>query len=251
VIKASGLTKRYGGLTAIQNVSFEVAKGEVVGFLGPNAAGKTTTMRILTGYLPASEGSASVGGFDLDADPRSAKRVTGYLPETPPLYPEMLVREYLQYVAALHDVPRAARTEKVARALTSCGLEKMSERVIRTLSKGYRQRVGLAQAIVHDPAVLILDEPTAGLDPIQIDEIRKLIRRLATDEGRTVILSTHIMSEVEAICQRVLLIAFGKLRLDARLEDIQKQGTLEQAFLREVETAATELRGSPVTEVLA
>jgi ABC-2 type transport system ATP-binding protein len=251
VIKAQGLTKRYGGLTAIENVSFEVAKGEVVGFLGPNAAGKTTTMRILTGYLPASEGSASVGGFPLDGDARAAKRVTGYLPETPPLYPEMLVREYLSYVAAIHDVPRAQRTEKVARALTSCGLEKMGERVIRTLSKGFRQRVGLAQAIVHDPAVLILDEPTAGLDPIQIDEIRKLIRRLAAEEGRTVILSTHIMSEVEAICQRVLLIAFGKLRLDARLEDLKTEGSLEQVFLREVEKAASELRGEPVTEVLA
>jgi gliding motility-associated transport system ATP-binding protein len=244
VIKAEGLTKRYGGLTAIQNVSFEIAKGEVVGFLGPNAAGKTTTMRILTGYLPASSGNASVGGFDLGADPRSAKRVTGYLPETPPLYPEMLVHEYLHFVATLHDVPRAQRREKVARALTSCGLEKVSERVIRTLSKGYRQRVGLAQAIVHDPAVLILDEPTAGLDPIQIDEIRKLIRRLAAEEGRTVVLSTHIMGEVEAICQRVLLIAFGKLRLDTSIEALKAQGSLEQVFMSEVEKAAAEQRGT-------
>jgi ABC-2 type transport system ATP-binding protein len=242
VIKAQGLTKRYGRLTAIQNVSFEVAKGEVVGFLGPNAAGKTTTMRILTGYLPASAGSASVGGFDLALDPRSAKRVTGYLPETPPLYPEMLVHEYLHYVATLHDVPRGERRDKVARALTSCGLESVSERVIRTLSKGYRQRVGLAQAIVHDPAVLILDEPTAGLDPIQIDEIRRLIRRLAEEQGRTVILSTHIMSEVEAICKRVLLIAFGKLRLDAALETLKGQGSLEEVFLSEVEKAKGEVR---------
>ncbi len=244
MIKAQGLSKRYGGLTAVQNVSFEIAKGEVVGFLGPNAAGKTTTMRILTGYLPPSEGSVSVGGFDLAVDPRSAKRVTGYLPETPPLYPEMLVHEYLHYVAALHDVPRAQRREKVARALTSCALETVSERVIRTLSKGFRQRVGLAQAIVHDPAVLILDEPTAGLDPIQIDEIRKLIRRLAAEEGRTVILSTHIMGEVEAICQRVLLIAFGQLRLDATLEALKVGGSLEQVFLAEVEKAAGELRGT-------
>jgi ABC-2 type transport system ATP-binding protein len=243
VIKAQGLTKRYGGLTAIQNVSFEVAKGEVVGFLGPNAAGKTTTMRILTGYLPASEGSASVGGFDLALDPRSAKRVTGYLPETPPLYPEMLVHEYLHYVATLHDVPRGERRDKVARAIASCGLETVSERVIRTLSKGYRQRVGLGGAIVHDPAVLILDEPTAGLDPIQIDEIRKLIRRLAEEQGRTVVLSTHIMGEVEAICKRVLLIAFGKLRLDAPLEVLKAQGSLEEVFLAEVEKAKREQLG--------
>ncbi|HTO05579.1 MAG TPA: ATP-binding cassette domain-containing protein [Myxococcota bacterium] len=243
MIQARALTKRYGGLTAIQNVSFEIAKGEVVGFLGPNAAGKTTTMRILTGYIPASSGSVSVGGFDVALDPRSAKRVTGYLPETPPLYPEMLVHEYLHYAATLHDVPRGERRDKVARAIASCGLEAVSERVIRTLSKGYRQRVGLAQAIVHDPAVLILDEPTAGLDPIQIDEIRKLITRLADEQGRTVILSTHIMGEVQAICKRVLLIAFGKLRLDAALDALQAQGSLEQMFLSEVEKAKREELG--------
>jgi ABC-2 type transport system ATP-binding protein len=245
LIKAQGLTKRYGGLTAIQNVSFEVAKGEVVGFLGPNAAGKTTTMRILTGYLPASAGSASVGGFDLASDPRNAKRVTGYLPETPPLYPEMRVHEYLSFAAALHDVPRAERRDKVARAIASCGLEKVGERVLRTLSKGYRQRVGLAQAIVHDPAVLVLDEPTSGLDPIQIAEIRELIRRLAAEEGRTVILSTHILAEVEAICQRVLLIAFGLLRVDARLDDLRQQGSLEEVFVREVEIAAASRPDAP------
>ncbi len=248
MIKAQGLTKRFGALTALHEVSFEVAKGEVVGFLGPNGAGKTTTMRILTGYLPPTSGSASVGGFDLGTKPREAKRVTGYLPETPPLYPEMRVHEYLGYVAALHDVPRAQRREKVARALASCGLEKVGERVVRTLSKGYRQRVGLAQAIVHEPAVLILDEPTAGLDPIQIAEIRELIRRLAAEEGRTVILSTHILAEVEAICQRVLLIAFGKLRLDSRLEDLRAQGSLEQVFLREVDTAVAETAKAPAAE---
>src|SRR5262245_44179917 len=202
-------------------------------------------MRILTGYLPPSSGAASVGGFDLGAQPREAKRVTGYLPETPPLYPEMRVHEYLGYVAALHDVPRGQRREKVARAIASCGLEKVGERVVRTLSKGFRQRVGLAQAIVHDPAVLILDEPTAGLDPIQIAEIRELIRRLAAEEGRTVILSTHILAEVEAICQRVLLIAFGKLRLDARLDDLRTKGSLEEVFVREVESAVAETSKAP------
>lgn len=238
MIKADALTKRYGGLTAIRDVSFEIAKSEVVGFLGPNGAGKTTTMRILTGYLPPSEGRAIVGGFDLSRNPTEAKRVTGYLPETPPLYPEMRVCDYVRYVATLHDVPRAQRSAKVERAIHSCGLEAVANRVIRTLSKGFRQRVGLAQAIVHDPAVLILDEPTSGLDPIQIAEIRELIRRLSAEEGRTVILSTHILAEVDAICQRVLLIAYGQLRLDATLDSLRAQGSLEQVFVREVEAAA-------------
>jgi len=238
VIKADGLSKRYGGLTAIRGVSFEVAKGEVVGFLGPNGAGKTTTMRILTGYMPPSEGSATVAGFDLARAPREAKRVIGYLPETPPLYPEMRVCDYVAYVAKLHDVPRAQRAAKVERALGSCGLDAVASRVIGTLSKGFRQRVGLAQAIVHEPAVLVLDEPTSGLDPIQIAEIRELIRRLAAEEGRTVILSTHILAEVEAICQRVLLIAYGRLRVDATLDTLRQQGSLEQVFVREVEGAA-------------
>ncbi len=240
MIKAEALTKRYGGLTAIRGVSFEVAKSEVVGFLGPNGAGKTTTMRILTGYLPPSEGRAVVGGFELGLDPREAKRVTGYLPESPPLYPEMRVCDYVRYVATLHDVPRAQRGAKVERAIHSCGLEDVATRVIRTLSKGYRQRVGLAQAIVHEPAVLILDEPTSGLDPIQIAEIRELIRRLSAEEGRTVILSTHILAEVEAICQRVLLIAYGQLRIDARLDALRAQGSLEQVFVREVQAAASQ-----------
>jgi len=239
LIKADALTKRYGGLTAIRGVSFEIAKSEVVGFLGPNGAGKTTTMRILTGYLPPSEGRAIVGGFDLARDPAAAKRVTGYLPETPPLYPEMRVCDYVRYVATLHDVPRAQRAAKVERALHACGLEAVATRVIRTLSKGFRQRVGLAQAIVHEPAVLILDEPTSGLDPIQIAEIRELIRRLSAEEGRTVILSTHILAEVEAICQRVLLIAYGQLCVDARLDELRLQGSLEQVFVREVQAAAT------------
>jgi ABC-2 type transport system ATP-binding protein len=239
LIKADALTKRYGGLTAIRGVSFEIAKSEVVGFLGPNGAGKTTTMRILTGYLPPSEGRAIVGGFDLALEPSEAKRVTGYLPETPPLYPEMRVCDYVRYVATLHDVPRAQRSAKVERAIHSCGLEAVGNRVIRTLSKGYRQRVGLAQAIVHEPAVLILDEPTSGLDPIQIAEIRELIRRLSAEEGRTVILSTHILAEVEAICQRVLLIAYGQLCVDARLDALREQGSLEQVFVREVQAAAS------------
>jgi len=239
MIKVENLTKKYAGFTAIQDLNFEVEKGEIVGFLGPNGAGKTTTMRILTGYLPPSEGRAVVGGFDLALDPRAAKRVTGYLPETPPLYPEMRVCDYVRYVATLHDVPRVERAAKVERAIHACGLEAVGNRVIRTLSKGFRQRVGLAQAIVHEPAVLILDEPTSGLDPIQIAEIRELIRRLSAEEGRTVILSTHILAEVEAICQRVLLIAYGQLCVDARLDALREQGSLEQVFVREVQAAAS------------
>jgi ABC-2 type transport system ATP-binding protein len=238
MIKVERLTKRYGGLAAVRDLSFEVARGEVVGFLGPNGAGKTTTMRVLTGFLAPSEGRVAIAGFDPALQPLAARRAVGYLPETPPLYPEMRVEDYVRYVAAINDAPRASRNGQVSRALESCGLSDVRRRVIRTLSKGYRQRVGLAQAIVHRPAVLVLDEPTSGLDPIQIGEIRELIRRLAADEGRTVILSTHLLPEVEAICQRVLIIAYGQLRLDARLEDLRQRGSLEQTFIEEVEAGA-------------
>ena len=166
MIEVSGLTKRYGDVVAVDAVSFSVERGEVVGFLGPNGAGKTTTMRMLTGFLPASDGSASIAGHDIFEDSLGARRSVGYLPETPPLYPEMRVRDYVAYVASIKGVPRRAQGEAVDRALERCGLSEVARRVIGTLSKGYRQRVGLAQAIVHDPPVLILDEPTVGLDPI-------------------------------------------------------------------------------------
>jgi ABC-2 type transport system ATP-binding protein len=244
VIKVEGLTKRYGDFTAVQDVSFEIARGEVVGFLGPNGAGKTTTMRVLTGYMGPSAGRVEVAGHDLARDPLVARGAVGYLPELPPLYPEMRVEEYVRYVAALNDVPRRERAERVTRALEACGLGAVRRQVIRTLSKGFRQRVGLAQAIVHEPEVLVLDEPTAGLDPIQIAEIRDLIRRLAGEEGRTVILSTHLLPEVELICQRVLVIAYGRLRLDATLEQIRASGSLEARFVAEVEAAGRELRGA-------
>jgi ABC-2 type transport system ATP-binding protein len=244
VIKVERLTKRYGDITAVQDVSFEVAKGEVVGFLGPNGAGKTSTMRVLTGYMGPTSGRVEIAGRDLARDPIGARAKVGYLPETPPLYPEMRVEDYVRYVAALNDVPRKERQARVERALEGCGLVGVRRQVIRTLSKGYRQRVGLAQAIVHEPEVLVLDEPTAGLDPIQITEIRELIRRLAAQEGRTVILSTHLLPEVELICQRVLVIAFGRLRLDSTLEAIQAGGSLEQRFLAEVDAAVREQRGA-------
>jgi ABC-2 type transport system ATP-binding protein len=185
-----------------------------------------------------------IAGRDLARDPIGARARVGYLPETPPLYPEMRVEDYVRYVAALNDVPRRERQARVERALEGCGLVGVRRQVIRTLSKGFRQRVGLAQAIVHEPEVLVLDEPTAGLDPIQIAEIRELIRRLAAQEGRTVILSTHLLPEVELICQRVLVIAFGRLRLDSTLEAIRAGGSLEQRFLAEVDAAVREQRGA-------
>jgi ABC-2 type transport system ATP-binding protein len=243
VIEASGLSKRYGDLVAVRDVSFRIERGEVVGFLGPNGAGKTTTMRMLTGFLPPSEGTVSVAGHDMLEDPIEARRAIGYLPETPPLYPEMRVDDYLRYVAAIKDVARAARGERIEKALASCGLADVRRRVIRTLSKGYRQRVGLAQAIVHEPQVLVLDEPTSGLDPVQIVEIRRLIKALAEVEGRTVILSTHILPEVEAICRRVILISQGRIRVDGALDAVRGTGTLEDVFLREAappEAAAPE-----------
>ena len=244
MIKVEGLTKRYGDFTAVRDVSFEIARGEVVGFLGPNGAGKTTTMRVLTGFMGPSAGRIEMAGRDMARDPLGARGAVGYLPELPPLYPEMRVADYVSYVAALNDVPRRERGARVDRALEACGLSGVRRQVIGTLSKGFRQRVGLAQAIVHEPDVLVLDEPTAGLDPIQIAEIRDLIRRLAAEEGRTVILSTHLLPEVEAICQRVLVIAYGRLRLDATLESIRASGSLEQRFVAEVEAAGRELRGA-------
>jgi ABC-2 type transport system ATP-binding protein len=213
MIEARALTKRYGEVLAVDSVSFTVERGEVVGFLGPNGAGKTTTMRMLTGFVPPTDGSARIAGHDIFEEPLEARRAVGYLPETPPLYPEMTVTSYLRYVAKIKDVPRAKRKEALERALERCALKDVRTRVIGTLSKGFRQRVGLAQAIVHDPPVLILDEPTVGLDPVQIGEIRGLIRELASGGSggqHTVILSTHIMAEVSAICRRVILINEGR-----------------------------------------
>jgi ABC-2 type transport system ATP-binding protein len=238
MIEARHLSKRYGELAAVQDVSFEVGRGEVVGFLGPNGAGKTTTMRMLTGFIPPTDGTALIAGHDIFADPLAARRAVGYLPEVLPLYPEMSVRSYLDYVARIKDVPRRGRRAAVDRALERCGLAHVERQVIGTLSKGYRQRVGLAQAIVHDPAVLILDEPTVGLDPLQVREIRQLIRDLAAPrEGQaqhTVILSTHILPEVEAICQRVIMMNGGRKVVDAPLGELTRGGkSLDEIFARE------------------
>jgi ABC-2 type transport system ATP-binding protein len=207
VIEVQHLTKRYGRVTAVDDVSFRVERGEIFGFLGPNGAGKTTTMRILTGYMPATEGKAIVAGFDVFDQPIEAKRRTGYLPETPPLYPDMTVNEYLQFVAKVKGVLGADRRSRVRTAMERTRVDDMADRLCSRLSKGYRQRVGLAQALIHNPEVLILDEPTAGLDPKQIIETRELIKELAGDH--TIIISTHILPEVSQTCQRVVIINKG------------------------------------------
>ena len=201
MIEVQHLTKRYGRVTAVQDVSFRVERGEILGFLGPNGAGKTTTMRILTGFMPATEGKAIVAGFDVFEQPIEAKRRTGYLPETPPLYPDMTVVEYLDFVGKLKGVLPADRRQRVSTVMQRTAIADMADRLCGKLSKGYRQRVGLAQAIIHNPDVLILDEPTAGLDPKQIIETRELIKELAGDH--TIILSTHILPEVSQTCDRV------------------------------------------------
>lgn len=236
-IEVEGLSKRYGDFQAVHDLSFRIPRGEVVGFLGTNGAGKTTTMRMLTGFIPPTDGRVRIDGHDVFDDPLAARRAIGYLPEIPPLYPEMTVRGYLHFVAALKDVPRARRAEAVERAVERCGLADTAGRVIGHLSKGYRQRVGLAQAIVHDPKVLVLDEPTVGLDPIQIREIRALIESLAHagggGGGQTVILSTHILNEVEALCDRVVLIHRGEMALDRPLAELTAGGqSLEEVFTR-------------------
>jgi ABC-2 type transport system ATP-binding protein len=208
VIEVQHLSKKYGPFTAVDDVSFRAESGEILGFLGPNGAGKTTTMRIITGYMPATEGKATVAGFDVFDQPLEAKRRTGYLPETPPLYPDMTVREYLRFVAKIKGV-RGNLADRVDAAMKKTWVADMANRHCSKLSKGYKQRVGLAQALIHEPEVLVLDEPTAGLDPKQIIETRQLIRELAGTH--TIVLSTHILPEVAQTCQKVVIIAKGKI----------------------------------------
>ncbi|SPE42523.1 ABC transporter related [Candidatus Sulfopaludibacter sp. SbA3] len=209
MIKVEGLTKRYARNVAVDNISFEVDKGQIVGFLGPNGAGKTTTMRILTCFLPPTAGSANVAGFDVLADSLEVKKRIGYLPETPPVYPEMEVSEYLTFVGRLKGISSGNIKSRVDDVEGKCALGDVRGKLIGQLSKGYRQRVGIAQAIIHNPPVLVLDEPTSGLDPKQIIEIRTLLKALAGEH--TIILSTHILSEVEHSCERVIIISHGKL----------------------------------------
>src|SRR3954453_2194915 len=209
MIQVENLTKRFSGFAAVDNISFEVAKGEIVGFLGPNGAGKSTTMRMLTGYLPPSAGRASIAGFDVFQQSVQARKRLGYLPENTPLYLDMRVSEYLNYRADLKGVPRGKMKERIGDVLALCNLRDVAWKMIGSLSKGYRQRVGLADALVHDPDLLILDEPTIGLDPNQIRQVREMIKNLA--EQHTILISTHILPEVEMTCSRVLIIHKGKI----------------------------------------
>lgn len=230
MIEVSHLTKKYGGHLAVDDVSFTVEDGQIYGLLGPNGAGKSTIMNILTGYLSATSGQVTVAGHPLPEEADEAKACGGYLPEQPPLYPEMTVGEYLNFVAELKKVPRAQRKEQVLRAARRTGLEKVMPRLIRSLSKGYKQRVGIAQALLGSPKIIILDEPTVGLDPAQVIEMRKLIRELG--KAHTVILSSHILSEVQAVCQQVLILSKGKLAASGTLQELTADGrSLEEVFL--------------------
>ena len=221
MIKVSGVTKKYPARLAVDDISFEVGRGEIVGFLGPNGAGKTTTMRMLTGYLPMNSGSIEVAGFDIAKHPQEVRRRIGYLPESCPLYPEMRVDEYLKFRASLKGVKISARRAKINEVKEQCGLTEVGKRIIGQLSKGYRQRVGLADSLVHDPDLLVLDEPTVGLDPFQIRQVRELITKLA--ERHTILLSTHIMQEVEAICERILIINEGKIVASDTEENLHRK----------------------------
>ncbi len=242
MIRVENLTKRFGFTTAVQNVSFEVKKGEILGFLGPNGAGKTTTMRILAGYFPASEGKAVVAGFDVFEQPLEIKRRVGYLPENPPLYSEMTVDAYLGFVATIKGVKSGDLSSRLSDIRARCGLVEEGGRLIKHLSKGYKQRVGLAQALIHQPEVLILDEPTIGLDPKQIIGVRELIRSLAGDH--TVILSTHILPEVSMTCQRVVIINKGKIAAVDTPENLTNQLRGGERIELEVNGAAESLPNS-------
>jgi ABC-2 type transport system ATP-binding protein len=224
MIQVDRLSKRFGSHKAVDGIHFDVDRGEIVGLLGPNGAGKTTTMRMLTTYLSPTSGRAVLAGHDVLDEPLEVRRKVGYLPENVPLYQEMRVDEYLRYRSRLKDVPRRERRRAIGEVVGRCKLADVEHRIIGQLSRGFRQRVGLAEAMVHDPEILILDEPTAGLDPIQIREVRDLVRQLA--QRHTILLSTHILSEVEAVCGRVIIIARGRIALDDQLSNLRRQSAI-------------------------
>lgn len=232
MIEVKGLTKRYGPIEALNDISFGVEKGEIVGFLGPNGAGKTTMMRILTGFVPATRGTAVVAGFDVHEKPLEVKRLVGYLPENVPLYPEMLVRSYLRYVAEIKGLSRSSAKSEMGRVMERCGVASIADRTIRHISKGYRQRVGLAQALIGNPPVLILDEPTVGLDPKQIISIRQTIKELADEH--TVLLSTHILPEVAMICGRAIILNQGRIVAQEAMADLAGDRSLEEVFIEAI-----------------
>jgi len=249
MIKVEGLSKRYARNVAVDDISFEVDKGQIVGFLGPNGAGKTTTMRILTCFMPPSAGKATVAGYDVMEQPFEVKKRIGYLPEIPPVYPEMEVSEYLHFVGKLKGVPKGDLTKRVKEVSEKVNVADVSNKLIAKLSKGYKQRVGLAQAIIHNPDVLILDEPTAGLDPKQILETRQLIRGLAGDH--TIILSTHILPEVEQTCEKVVIITKGKLVAVDTVQNLTNRLKGTQAVALEIEGRNTTLETAAVQSLLA
>jgi len=240
MIEVENLTKRYGPTLAVSDVTFEVQKGEILGFLGPNGAGKTTTMRVITGYFPPSAGRVRVAGYDVVDEPLEAKRRTGYLPEAPPVYPDMTVTEYLAFVGRIKGIPRRELKSRLAEVSERCAITDVQNRQIGKLSKGYRQRVGLAQALIHNPEILVLDEPTAGLDPKQIIETRELIKGLA---GRhTVILSTHILPEAAKTCQRVVVINAGKIVAVGTPDELTRRLQGFETILLTVEGLAADVK---------
>lgn len=250
MIEVENLTKKYGDLVAVKDLSFKVEEGKIWGLLGPNAAGKTTTMRILTGYLPATEGKATVSGLDVFEKPNQVKKIIGYLPETLPLYPEMTVQSFLDFVSEIKQISPAKRKEAVEKSIEVSGLAPVRGRLVRNISRGFRQRVGIAQALIHDPQVLILDEPTIGLDPAQIVEIRQLIKSLKGE--RTILLSTHILQEVTQTCDGVVIINEGELMASGSLEDLtasfrEKDGIIIRVK-KEAEEAMRLLREIPEVE---
>ena len=247
MIEVSHLTKQYGNHLAVDDVSFTVADGQICGLLGPNGAGKSTIMNILTGYLSATSGQVTVAGHPLPEEADAAKACVGYLPEQPPLYTEMTVQEYLTFAAELKGVKKAERKEQVCRAARRTGLEAVLPRLIRSLSKGYKQRVGIAQALLGSPRLIILDEPMVGLDPAQVIEIRKLIRELG--RAHTVILSSHILSEVQAVCQQILILSKGHLAAAGSLEELTADGkSLEEVFLELTDGEPEEATGEEDAE---
>ena len=229
MIEVANLSKRYGDLVAVRDVSFTAADGQILGFLGPNGAGKTTTMRIITGFMPASSGTVRVDGFDVFDQSTEVRRRIGYLPENPPLYNDMSAAAFLRFVARLKGMSRADIATALDRVMETCGLTSVRDRLLGHLSKGFRQRVGLAQALIHDPPVLVLDEPTIGLDPRQIIEIRSLIRTLGGK--RTVVLSTHILPEVSQVCDKVVIINDGRIVVEDQLANLTRGRSLEEVFI--------------------
>ena len=240
MIRVHNLTKNYGSLRAIDNISFELSKGDVLGFLGPNGAGKTTTMRIITGYMPPTKGSVHIEGSDIFDHPLETKRQIGYLPENPPLYNDMNVLDYLQFVADIKKVPSKEKKERILYVMDRCGITGVAKRIIAHLSKGYKQRVGIAQALINNPSVLVLDEPTNGLDPVQIIEIRDLIKSLSGE--RTVILSTHILPEVTMICSRVIIINEGRIALEESLDSLSENLKSSQNLYFKVRSSEEDIK---------